>query len=471
MSDKKKLFQEFDAVDTASWKDKITKDLKGADYDEKLLSNTPEGIVIKPFYNSDDLQNHPPLSHYRKDNDWDVCQEIIVSDSKKANNEALEYLNKGATSLVFYIDTECNPEILLKDVLIEHIAVHYIINGHPSIFYNKLEKLIHKRALDPMSIRGSIGFDPLCKLASTGQFYTNEKDDLNAFTELLNQNKTAMHSFAINAALYHNAGATAAEELGIAMAHAHEYVHHHNKCASNPLFIKLAVGSNYFMEIAKLRATRQLWNLIVGEYNTATTIHIHCETAWRNKTVFDPYVNMLRTTTEAMAAVMGSCDSLTVKAFDNCYKYSNEFGQRIARNQQLILKGESYVDKVNDPAAGAYYIESLAHQLAEKALDVFKKIEAKGGFLEALKSSYIQELIAKSAQKQEEAFDKGERVLLGSNIYPNAAEQMSDKMEHTHAFYEASNDKTLVPAIPVKRLSEAYEQERLKLESSKPNSL
>lgn len=470
MSDKEKLFQDFDAIDTASWNSKIIKDLKGADYNEKLLSNTAEGIVIKPFYNSDDLQSHPPLSHYRKDNDWDVCQEIIVNDSKKANTEALTYLNKGATSLIFFMEVDCDPEVLLKDILIEHISVHYVVNGDPLPFYTQLENLIKARSLDPMSIKGSIGFDPLCKLAASGEFYTNEKDDLNTFHSLLERNTTAMYCFAINAALYHNAGATASEELGIAMAHAHEYVHHHNKCAATPLFIKLAVGSNYFMEIAKLRAVRQLWTLIMGEYDSKTSLHIHCETAWRNKTIFDPYVNMLRTTTEAMSAVMGSCDSLTVKAFDNCYKHSNEFGQRIARNQQLILKGESYADKVNDPAAGAYYIESLAHQLAEKALEVFKQIEAKGGFIEALISSYIQDMIAKSATRQVEAFDKGERVLLGSNIYPNTAEKMSEEMEHTHAFYEASTADTLVQPIPVKRLSEAYEHERLKSESSKSNS-
>lgn len=460
----KKLFQDFDAVDTATWNAKIVKDLKGADYDEKLLSNTPEGIVIKPFYNSDDLQKHQSLSNYRKDNDWDICQEIIVKDSKKANREALECLNKGATALVFFIPSDCDPTILLKDILIEHIGTHYVVNGHPEAFYKKLEKLIDARALNPKTIRGSIGFDPLCKLAASGHFFSNENDDLAAFNALCKQNNTGLHCFAVNAALYHNAGATASEELGIAMAHAHEYVHHDNENAKRPLFIKFAVGSNYFMEIAKLRASRKLWNLIIGEYQTETTLHIHCETAWRNKTVFDPYVNMLRTTTEAMSAVMGSCDSLSVKAFDNCYKHSNDFGERIARNQQLILKGESYTDKVNDPAAGSFYVENLSHELAEKALDIFKKIEAKGGFLAALKSGYIQEMIAKSAKIQEEAFDKGERVLLGSNIYPNANERMTDKMEHDHAFYKASESENLVLPIPVKRLSEVYEQERLKAE-------
>jgi methylmalonyl-CoA mutase len=227
--------------------------------------------------------------------------------------------------------------------------------------------------------------------------------------------------------------------------------------------IEVSVGTNYFFEIAKLRALRILFNALAKEYNHTFDCHIIATPTKRNKTLYDYNVNMLRTTTECMSAVLGGADTVANLTYDSLYHKDNEFGDRIARNQLLILKHESYFDKVSNPADGAYYIETLTEQLAEKALLLFKEIEEKGGFITQLIEGKIQKKISESAFKEQELFDSGKEVLLGTNKYPNKNDKMKHDLE-LFPFVKQNPRKTLIIPIIEKRLAEKLEQERLSQE-------
>jgi methylmalonyl-CoA mutase len=223
------------------------------------------------------------------------------------------------------------------------------------------------------------------------------------------------------------------------------------------------VGSNYFFEIAKLRALRLLFSVVAREFGHTLDCHIVASPSKRNKTIYDYNVNMLRTTSECMSAIFGGANTIINLPYDVLYHKTNEFGERISRNQLLILKKESHFDKVDNPADGSYYIESLTQQLAEKAMILFKNIEANGGFLKQLKEGTIKRKIQESADAEQKLFDEGKEVLLGTNKYPNKNDQMKHDLE-LFPFVKIKPRKTLITPIIEKRLAEQSEQERLSTE-------
>lgn len=452
------LFDEFSAVTPQQWKDKIIADLKGKDYNT-LIWKTREGIDVKPFYTKEDiegLKSNPTKSH----NNWQVCQEFFVDDEAAINKKALKALNNGVNSILFYILPNCNLEVLLKDILIEYVALHFVMEGNGSQFLSDYQKLIEKRGLDQKNITGSINIDCIENLARTGNWFKDEASDFEEIKTVLNNNTTSLKTVCINANIYHNAGANTVQELGLALAHANEYITQLGTDAANSIWLNMAVGSNYFFEIAKLRAARQLFSYLFEQYNTEGKIDVFAQTALRNKTIYDPYNNMLRTTTESMAAATGGADYISVLPFDMTYKYPSDFSERIAKNQQLVLQGESYFDKTADPASGSYYIETLTNELCEKAWEYFKQIEAKGGLLVGLKSGSIQQEIEAEAAKQQEAFDNEQEILVGVNKYPNQNEKM--KTEATAPlFYRENTKETAIQPLKVIRLAEKLEKERI----------
>jgi methylmalonyl-CoA mutase len=294
----------------------------------------------------------------------------------------------------------------------------------------------------------------LCK---DGNWFENAEKDF----EKLNQiSKYSQSSFLnINSEIYQNAGANIVQQLAYTLAHVNEYFNR-IPVINQPITIEVSVGTNYFFEIAKLRALRLLFATLASEYNHNLDCHIVVTPTKRNKTLYDYNVNMLRTTTECMSAILGGANAIANLPYDALYHKDNEFGDRISRNQLLILKHESYFDKVNNPADGAYYIESLTKQLAEKALLLFKEIEANGGFIKQLQEGNIQKKISESAQKEQELFDSGKEILLGTNKYPNKNDKMKHDLE-LYPFVKQNPRKTLIVPIIEKRLAEKLEQERL----------
>ena len=306
-----------------------------------------------------------------------------------------------------------------------------------------------------------VQIDIVGQLAETGNWFSNLKEDHQQLEKIVQH---CNHSIGINASLYQNAGATIVQQLAYTLAHANEYLNHFGGKIAPKTHINFSVGSNYFFEIAKLRAFRVLWKLLLKEYGTEnSTVHIFSQPSLRNKTIYDYNVNMLRTTSECMSAILGGSDTVNNVAYDALYHKKNDFGERIARNQLLILQQESYLKNANQIADGSYYIESLTSQLAEKALLLFKEIEKSGGFLKQLKQGVIQRKIKESAAKEQEKFNCEEIVLLGTNKQLNTADSMKNELE-LYPFLKTNPIKTLIQPIIAKRLAATSEQNRLKNE-------
>lgn len=458
-----KLFDDFNSVSAKQWKQKIQVDLKGADYNDTLIWNSNEGISVKPFYHADEFDTLPKPSK-TKVTQWKICQSIYVADVKKSNLKAINAIERGAESIKFIIPNDSvSIDDLLKNINYASTPIYFDLQ-----FLNKnYVKQLSVIPAHPDSYGEGIQVqtDIIGYLARNGNWFSNLIDDHKNFESIVK----STNSFSVDASLYQNAGANMVQQLAYSLAHANEYLNHLESVIANEakqslqINFQVSVGTNYFFEIAKLRALRMLWDTLASEYNVNNDCHIFVTPTQRNKTLYDYNTNMLRTTTECMSAILGGANTICNLPYDAIYHKNNEFGERIARNQLLVLKHESYFDKVNNPADGTYYIESLTHQLAEKALELFKDIETNGGFLKQLKEGTIQRKIKESANKEQQQFDAGEEVLLGSNKHPNANDKMKNELE-LYPFVKTKSIKTLIEPIIEKRLAETLEQNRLKTE-------
>jgi methylmalonyl-CoA mutase len=455
------LFSEFDAVSSKQWKQQIQYELKGADYNETLVWESLEGIKVKPFYHIDESDIN--LNAIVPAKPFVIVQNIFVHDVKKSNARALETLHRGAESVRFTIESESiSIEELMQNLPLENVNYYFNLPFLSIEFAIKINEFSIKNKANIF-----IQVDPIGQLTKEGNWFENlEKDfeKLNSFAKnshpLEGCPTGGVASFlTISSGIYQNAGANIVQQLAYTLAHANEYFNRIPDI-NQPITIEVAIGTNYFFEIAKLRALRLLFKTLATEYNHNFDCHIIATPTKRNKTLYDYNVNMLRTTTECMSAIIGGADGVANLAYDALYHKDNEFGDRISRNQLLILKHESYFDKVNNPADGVYYIETLTEQLAEKALELFKDIEKNGGLISQLIDGTIQRKINESAQKEQELFDSGKEVLLGTNKYPNKNDQMKNDLE-LYPFVKQNARKTLITPIIEKRLAEKVEQERL----------
>jgi len=448
------LFQDFEAVSSKQWKQQIQFELKGADYNETLVWHSPEDIKVKPFYHTDEAEK--PLLLNPKNNPFLICQDIFVYDLDKSIFRANDSIKRGAESLRFTLENDSvNVEKLLESLPLESVTVYFNMPFISIDFVKRIDAIAGQKNATIFC-----NIDPVGQLAKDGNWFPGG-ENFQALNTISNETKN-ISFIGINAGLYQNAGATIVQQIAYTLAHANEYF---NRLPNikKPVFIEVSVGTNYFFEIAKLRALRLLFNIISKEYGHDLDCHILATPTKRNKTLYDYNVNMLRTTTECMSAILGGADTVANLPYDVLYHKSNEFGERISRNQLLVLKHESYFDKVGNPADGSYYIESLTKQLAEKALVLFKDIEANDGFLVKLGEGNIQRKISESAEKEQELFDSGKEILLGTNKYPNKNDRMAHDLE-LYPFVKTKPRKTLITPIIEKRLAEKTEQERLETE-------
>lgn len=450
------LFDDFNPISSKQWKQKIQFELKGADYNETLVWNSPEDIQVKPFYHKDEFTKAFPVS--TKATEFKICQNIFVYDVEKSIERARDTLSRGADSLRFTIENESiDITNLLEQLPLEKVTVYFNLGFISIDFVKKIDAFAKKNNTVIFC-----NLDPIGQLAKDGNWFeTKEKSNFDTMN-LLSEETKSVSLISINAALYQNSGANMVQQITYSLGQANEYFNR-IETINQPIVFEVAVGTNYFFEIAKLRALRLLFNLIAKEYNHNLDCNIIVSPTKRNKTLYDYNVNMLRTTTECMSAIIGGADAIANLPYDVLYHKDNEFGDRIARNQLLILKNESYFDKVNNPADGSYYIENLTNQLAEKALFLFKDIEANGGFLKQLNDGIIKRKIQESADTAQELFDSGKEILLGTNKHPNKQDKMKHDLE-LFPFVKVKPRKTLITPIIEKRLAEKIEQERLDLE-------
>lgn len=490
---KEKLFSDFSPVSTEQWMEKVTADLKGADFEKKLVWRTNEGFKVKPFYRMEDLEGlkttnalpgeFPYLRGTKKNNnEWFVRQEIKVECPAEANAKALDILNKGVDSLSFRIKAkELSAEYietLLKDICAECVELNFsTCQGHVVELAGLLVAYFRKKGYDLTKLQGSINYDYFNKMLAKGK----EKGDMAATAKALIEAVSALPEYRVlnvNALTLNNAGAYIYQELGYALAWGNEYMSSLTDAGlpaaqvARRIKFNFGISSNYFLEIAKFRAARMLWANIVASYDAedkcAAKMRVHAETSTFNLTLFDAHVNLLRTQTEAMSAALAGVDSMTVVPFDKTYAVPDEFSERLARNQQLLLKEESHFDKVIDPAAGSYYIENLTVAIAKQAWDLFLKVEEDGGFYTSVKSGKVQAAVNESNTARHAAVAKRKEILLGTNQFPNFNEKAGDKkpLEATCCCGGHNTCEKDVPSLNFDRAASEFEALRLETEAS-----
>ncbi len=433
MEEKNTLFAGFPPVTTEAWEAQIQIDLKGADYEKKLIWNTYEGIPVRPYYREENTK--AAVIPGMPDN-WEIRQDIEEESIAEINALACEISKKGAEGLGLdcsHVRSQEDLETLLSGINPEQIALHF---RNSSNFIQLFEWFIawlkiHKYSLT--KVRGSLGYAPLDTLPVEGELRETSWKETALTLLSLAQELPGFRVITISGNLFHEAGSTLTQELGYALSMAHEYVHFLKntspvKDIARSVQIELASGSNYFLEIAKFRAARILWANMLSEYGEhGINVVLAARTSRWNKTLYDPYVNMLRSTTESMAAALGGANIILTEPFDIVFRKPDIFSMRMARNQQILLKEESWLNKVADPSAGSYYIENLTQLLCEYAWNIFREVEQKEGFIQQFTDGKIQEAIEKVAQQRLKDIATRKTIVLGTNQYPNALERIEQE--------------------------------------------
>ncbi len=482
-----RLFSEFPPVSTEAWEAQITTDLKGKDYDKTLVWRTNEGINVRPYYRDENLhglgfvESLPGQFPFvrgnsKAGNNWLVRQDIDVTSFAGANLKALDILSKGvnAVGFVFKNCSEISVDDLkqlLRGICLEKTEVNFVMTCKNKPLVTSLLAFLKDQKANPDEVKASINFDPIGVFTLKGKFCSGETDAFVRTREVLEMatEYPGIRLIGVNGKNFCNAGASIVQELGFSLAVGAEYLTRLTDQGLNAGIVaprirfNFGIGGNYFMELAKIRAARMLWANIVRAYKPecscspdckcedccddgvclcACKMNIHSETSIWNKTIYDPYVNLLRTETEAMSATLGGTDSLTILPFDVIYEQPTEIAERIARNQQAILKEEAHFDKIADPAAGSYYIETLTASIAEQAWKLFLEIQEKGGFIAAFREGYVQTQISGMAEKRKKAIATRRDNQLGVNQFPNYSEQISEdlKSQLFEAFDQADKD-------------------------------
>lgn len=469
--------------------EKIKADLKGADFEKRLVWKTNEGFTVNPFYRAEDIQDlkttdslpgqFPYVRGTRTGNDWFVRQDIEVKNFKEANKKALNLLNKGITSLGFIIPREGvsseNISLLLEGVLPECVELNFKTCSRFSLsLISILTDYFKQRELNPESLNVSVNFDLIGIILRKGE---SMDDWANRMVEAvrLTQDFPNFRVLGVNAALFNDSGSYITQELGYGLAWGSELMKQLTELGVDPslaassIKFNWGISSNYFMEIAKFRAARWLWAEIAKAYGAsdeAAKINSFARTSYFNQTLYDAHVNLLRSQTEAMSAGIAGVDSILVSPFDESFKTPDEISERIARNQQLLLKEEAHFDKITDASGGSYYIETLTVSIAQQAWKLFLETEEKG-FYQSAKAGEIQQAVNASGNARRKALAQRREILLGTNQFPNFTETSLQKAGNQAADCGCKTHKeTGVELLNTTRLSEEYENLRLATERS-----
>ncbi len=468
------LFEEFSSSSYQQWRAEAERLLRGASFDKKMITHTDEGITLQPIYRKEDLKDVPHIDSfpgtppYIRGNspikghgsNWEIAQEISYPDCI-GFNDALQFdLKRGLTAVNLPLDfasrkgldpdqarvgdvgyhgvSICSANELdkaLKGIDLSTTPVYLHTGASGLTFYGFLLAMADKANIDSTNLSGAIAADPIGELAKYGRItalISQMMDEIAIMTSWAHDHSPKLGTIWIHGDTYHNAGANGVQELAFTLAAAVYYLRQLEErkvpleTIVKQMRFSFGAGSHLFMEIAKLRAARVLWNSITEECGLSTdnrAMWIHAVTSRYNKTVYDPYVNMLRSTTEAFSSAVGGADSLSVTPFDDCIRPSDEFSRRVARNTQVILKEEAHLAQTIDPAGGSWYVEKLTSEIADSAWKLFQEIEKRGGMYQALKDGFIQELIMESSRNKADALASRKKTVVGTNRFPNAKEK------------------------------------------------
>ena len=492
MANNEKLFDMFSPTSTEEWVAKINVDLKGADFNKKLVWRTNEGFNVQPFYRRDDLKElshmgtlpgqFPYVRGTRDNNDWLIRQQVQGDTPEAINKEALHILDRGVDSLGIHLGRDITAEgidILLKDIDLKRVEVNFTCCMGKAVEIAKIiVDYIKAHGLEN-DFKGSIDFNPFKRLLRHGIAFPKDiKEEALALYNVVKEVKN-FRCFAVDSFMLNNAGAYITQELGYALSWGAEWMTLLTEggltaCeAASRIKFNMGISSNYFMELAKFRAARMLWAEIVKAYGAeeeCCKMVVHAVTSQFNQTIYDAHVNLLRSQTETMSAALAGVDSIETLPFDLQYKQPDEFSERIARNQQLLLREESHLNKVVDPAGGSYYIETLTASIAKVAWELFCKTEEEGGFLALLEKGKIQHEVNESGVKRHVDVARRKEILLGTNQYPNFNEKALDKIEKDPASCGCGCASEVadraVEALNFDRAASQFEQLRLDTERS-----
>lgn len=463
------------------WKAEAQRSLKGAAFDEALITATYEGIPLQPIYTAADIADLPHLASAQVPGIWEICQEIQVSSPSEFNEILKHDLQRGQTAIHLGLDRGMPAvssidelETALTDINLVKYPLHISAGYSAPEFLALLKELYKRKELPIAGAAGSIDADPLGTLVATGKLPVTPET---AFERMAETAKWAYHkapnlkTIGVSGLPYQEAGADAVRELAFTLATAVEYIDRLLKrgtginVIAGSMRFTFGIGPNYFMEIAKLRAARMLWAKIAascGGGEEAQKMIIHARTSRYNQTLYDPYVNLLRTTTEAFAAIAGGVNSLHTNPFNEMLGGADEFARRVARNTQILLAEESNLTQVTDPAGGSYFVETLTHQVAEKAWELFQEIETAGGMLAALQKGLPQEQVEQVHRDREAAVLNSDDLMVGVNFSKNKEDKPPDPGDIPEYAVTDGDEETAITVTPLRprRAAGAFEAKR-----------
>jgi methylmalonyl-CoA mutase len=469
-----RLLEEFPAASYDDWRKIVDAELKGAPFEKRMFSATYEGITLKPIYRSEDVANLPHVRSFPGQapfvrgssaagylqHPWDISQEIHSSSPAEFNQAARNSLSRGLNALNMVLDKATRHGLdpdwalphdvgcgglsiatvedlgkALEGIDLEKVSLFVRSGASAMPFAVLLAALLRKRKQPPSGLRGCVEMDPLGVLSHEGslpQSLPGGYREMAALTRWAVAHAPSLQTICVHSRAWHESGASAVQELAFTLATGVEYLremssHELDANAVGPrVRFAITVGENFFMEIAKLRALRLLWARAVEAFGgdaKAQRTWLHVRTSHWNKTVYDAHNNILRATVEAFAGVAGGCDSMQVGAFDEIFRPPDDFGQRLARNTQLVLQKECEMAHVIDPAGGSWYVETLTAELAARAWSLFQEIEKRGGMAAALAAGFPQAAIALTAAEKIKAVRQRRQSIIGVNQYANAREK------------------------------------------------
>ncbi len=486
-----KLFDQFPPVTTEEWRAKVDADLKGVPFEKKLVWRTNEGFNVQPMYRAEDIENFtttsslpgqfPYIRGTRTNNNWLTRQEITASDPAEANKLAVEAISKGVNSIGFNVaePTADTVKTLLEGIDIEKIEINFKSCACKALELAKALVAVLKENGKCEVFKGSIDYNPFRPALKHGKTVDAAAMAQNAKAIIETaKDVQGLRVLAVDSDMLNNAGAYIFQELGYALAWGAQYLTALTEAGmsvdevASRIKFNMGISSNYFMEIAKFRAARMLWAEIVKQYEPscccAAKMVAHATTSRFNMTIYDAHVNLLRSQTEAMSAALAGVDSITVTPFDVTYKNADAFSERIARNQQFLLKEESHLDKVVDPAGGSYYVETLTVSIAKEAWKLFLAVVEEGGFLAQVNDGKVQQAVKETSDKRHTDMARRKEILLGTNQYPNFNETAAQKIENGGSCccckqHEAGDNAKALPAV---RMASDFEDLRLATERS-----
>lgn len=456
-------FGEFAAATYADWRNAAEAALKGADFEKSLVKKVIEGFSTQPIYRAEDISTDgetlPGQYPYRRgtralgyqETPWEVAQSIAARTPAEFNERALYDLQRGQTALNITLGCKCGCGLVLrnaadwsealKGIAIDEIPLYVNPGSNGLAVLGMFVNEIKSRGLEASQMKGGVLYDPLGRLAAKGKLncsMDNAYDQMAEMTRWAAENAPSVKTIGISGIPYHDSGADAVQEIAIVLSTAVEYLRAMESRgisvdqAAARIRVSVGLGANLFMEIAKLRALRQLWASVIvacGGSKDNAKINLHGRTsAWATSKV-DPWVNILRGTTQAFSGVIGGVDSMDVLPFDYAVRPADEFSRRLARNTQLILQGECNLDRVVDPAGGAWFIESMTDKLSRDAWAMFQELETAGGASKVLAAGTIQAKINATVKKRYDLIDQRRQTLVGANRYTNLEEKALEPVE------------------------------------------